>query len=228
MARKKQASTKHDELGDFNLKPLTQSQSDAIQDYKDGYNLLLTGYAGTGKTFLALGLGLYSLSQGEIKSICVFRSAVPSRNIGFLPGNEAEKIASYEKAIRKNFNKLLRRGDGYDILKTKGVVKFESTSFQRGETYDDTLVIVEEVQNLSWQEIDTLVTRLGKNSRIILAGDTRQTDLRDTGFYTMRKVIDKMKDDFSHIDFGVEDIVRSDFVKNWIISSSEVTNNPED
>lgn len=222
MARRR-ATHKNDELSEFNLKPLTQTQSEAIQEFREGMNLLLTGYAGTGKTYLACGLGLEALYQGDIRSINVFRSAVPSRNIGFLPGSEAEKIASYEKAIRKTFNNLLRRGDGYDILKNKGKITFESTSFQRGETYDKCLMIVEEVQNLSWTEIDTLVTRLGKGSRVILAGDTRQTDLRDTGFFKMQSVVEKMEDDFSHIRFGVDDIVRSDFVRNWIISSSEET-----
>src|SRR5690606_17745889 len=116
----------------FYFEPKTQTQSEAKQDYEVGYNLLLSGYAGTGKTFLAIALALQALREKKIKKIHIFRSAVASRDIGFLPGNESEKIAVYEKAIRNIFNQLLKRGDGYDILKNQELVTFNSTSFERG------------------------------------------------------------------------------------------------
>lgn len=231
MAREKRSSKMqqpHSELSNFSFAPLTQSQSEAHQDFTSGKNLLMTGYAGTGKTYLACAFALESLARKEVDRICIFRSAVPARNIGFLPGTEAEKIAVYEKHLRPIFNKLLNRGDGYEILKTKGIINFESTSFQRGMTYDRSVLFMEEIQNATWQEIDTLVTRAGKESRVILVGDTRQTDLRDSGFNTMRRVVSKLHSHFSHIDFQIEDIVRSDFVREWIIASSELNGKPLD
>lgn len=208
----------------LSFSPKTQTQAEASHGFDDGYNLVLSGYAGTGKTFLAIALALEALKNKEIKKIHIFRSAVASRNIGFLPGTEADKIAVYERAIRNIFNELLRRGDAYDILKNSGVVTFSSTSFERGVTYKDAIVIVDEVQNLSFEEIDTLVTRLHHSSRIILAGDLRQSDLSQskTGFSRMIRVVDKVTKYFRHYSFGIDDILRNDMIKSWIIASEEM------
>lgn len=222
---KKQAKKIHRSLFEnLNFEPLTQTQSEALYGFEDGYNLVLTGYAGTGKTYLAIALALKALSTKQIKKIHIFRSAVASRDIGFLPGTEADKIAVYEKAIRNIFNELLRRGDAYDILKNSGVVTFNSTSFERGVTYKDAIVIVDECQNLSFQEIDTLVTRLHSSSRIVLCGDTRQSDLAQSrsGFGQMVRVVEKVPKYFSHHSFGVDDILRNEMIKAWIIAVEEL------
>ena len=222
-ARKKKGMSTS-EFEHFKFDPKTQAQAEARNDFEDGKNLVLTGFAGTGKTYLAIALALQAYLDKEIERIVVFRSAVTSRDIGFLPGTEEEKMEVFEKAIRSNFNKLLHNGSAYDTLKQKGIVTFNSTSFERGTTYDHALVIVDEIQNLSFQEIDTLVTRLSSTSRIILCGDTRQTDLDlgKSGYYKMEKTVKKLSQFFSHIEFGVNDIVRGPLVKAWIVASSEL------
>lgn len=208
----------------FHYAPKTQTQAEATHDFNTGSNLVLSGYAGTGKTFIAIALALESLQKKEIKRIHVFRSAVASRDIGFLPGREDEKMSVYEKAIRNIFNQLLKRGDGYEILKNQDQVSFNSTSFERGVTYKDAIVIVEEVQNLTFHEIDTLVTRLHSSSRIILCGDTRQSDLpkSKSGFDKMKRVVCKLPQYFKHHEFGIDDIVRNDMIKAWIIAADEI------
>ena len=189
-----------------------------------GENLLLMGYTGTGKTFLAVSLGLELMQKGKIDQIVIFRSAVPSRDIGFMPGTEEEKMAVYEDAIREAVNTVAGRGDAYEIMKQKGQIKFLSTSFQRGMNYHKTLVIVDEVQNCTDKEIGTIVTRLCETSRIILCGDFRQTDTRpyESGFKAMVATIQKLPQHFSIIDFGIEDIIRSGLVRDWIIATEEL------
>ena len=233
MARKQHHSKKSSQsplFDNFRFSALTQTQAEAQYDFDDGKNLILTGYAGTGKTFIAIAFAIRALLEGNIQKIHIVRSAVSSRDIGFLPGTEEQKLEVYEKAIRKIFNKLLKRDDGYECLKHAGKVSFGSTSFERGLTYDDTCIIVDEFQNASFQELDTLVTRLSGSSRIIFCGDTRQSDLRATqsGFARFVRIAEKVEQYFSRFDFGVDDIVRSGLVKAWIIAAEDdaVKNNP--
>jgi phosphate starvation-inducible PhoH-like protein len=223
--RAKKASSHHEsEFDGLKFEPQSQTQAEARNDFEDeGKHLLLTGYAGTGKTYLAVALALKLLRDGEIKQIRVFRSAVSSREIGFLPGTEEEKLAVFEHAIRPIFNELMRRGDAYDLLKNKDMLVFESTSYQRGMNYKDTCLIVDEVQNLSWTEIDTLVTRLHDSSRIILMGDSRQADLRDSqsGFARMTRVVERILHRVAHHKFGIDDILRGGLVKDWIVATEK-------
>lgn len=209
----------------FNFEPMKQVQAEAQIDFENGKNLVLTGYAGTGKTFIAIAFALQALLRNEIRHIHIVRSAVSSRDIGHLPGSEADKLAVYEKAIRANFNKLLRRDDAYECLKNAGMVSFGSTSFERGMTYDKTCIIVDEFQNANWEELDTLVTRLGYGSKIIFAGDTRQSDMRSnrdpSGFHRFVRVAERCQHFFTRHEFGIDDIVRSPIVKAWIIASED-------
>lgn len=199
------------------LEPKTQTQAEVIFDFKDGKHLLLTGYAGTGKTYLAIAMGLEAIKRGYFKRLAVFRSAVATRNQGFLPGTEQDKMAVYEKALYQTFDKLLPIANPYQGLKELGLVNFCSTSFERGVTYDDTVIVVDECQNLTFEEINTLVTRVADTSRIILCGDVLQTDERNSGFKKAMKIIDQMDDHFSHHIFGIDDIVRGGLVRDWII-----------
>lgn len=222
MAKRKTSGV--NDLLAVSFNPATQAQSEAAYDFREGRNLLLTGYTGTGKTFLAIALGLELMQEGEIDQIVVFRSAVPSRDIGFMPGDETEKMSAYEEAIKEAVNTVARRGDAYEIMKQKGRIKFLSTSFQRGMNYRNTLVIIDEVQNCTDNEINTVVTRLSHNSRIILCGDFRQTDARghESGFKGMVATIQKLPQHFSVIDFGINDIIRSGLVRDWIIATEEL------
>ena len=140
-------------------------------------SFLLTGSAGSGKTFLAFYIALTELLEDRYERIIVVRSIVPSREIGFLPGDINEKISVYENPYRHICDELFPFGKSYDNLKKLEKITFAPTSFLRGNTFDNSIIIVDESQNLNFQELNTIVTRLGDNSKIIFCGDTRQNDL---------------------------------------------------
>ena len=206
------------------VKPLTENQRRTFDSYYSGQNLLLMGSAGTGKSFLSLYLGLNDLlkEDSEFKKLIIIRSAVPSRDIGFLPGTQKEKMKVYELPYKQIFNELLGRGDAYDILRNKGIVEFECTSFLRGITFNDALIIVDEFQSMTFHEIDTIVSRIGNNSKIIITGDSKQNDLinkkHDVSGLSHAVQIIKNISEFDIIEFDTNDIVRSGLVKSWILS----------
>lgn len=204
------------------IKPLTPNQEKAFNAYQQGYHLMLHGFAGTGKTFCALYLALKEVLTNDsiYNKIIIVRSVVPSRDMGFLPGSMKEKAAVYEEPYREICDSLFGRGDGYDILKMKGIVQFTTTSFLRGITFNNAIVILDESQNLSFQEADTVMTRMGDESRIVVCGDFRQTDLlkpHEREGITQLMAITKKINTFEHVEFMKEDIVRSGLVKSYII-----------
>jgi len=214
----------------FSLKeidPITQNQKIAFQQWNKGQNLLLHGLAGTGKSFISLYLALREIYNynSVYKHILIVRSVVPTRDMGFLPGSIKDKAKVYELPYQGICSDLFGRGDAYDILKTKHIVDFTTTSFIRGNTFHDTIVIVDEVNNLTFHELDSVITRLGNNCRIILCGDYRQSDLiynnDRSGLITFMGVLDMIKC-FSHIEFQIEDIVRSGLVKEYIIAKTKL------
>ena len=210
------------------IQPKTWSQQSTFDAYDEDKHLLLHGMAGTGKTFISLYLAFQELfyeNRAEYKDITVIRSVVPTRDIGFLPGKEQEKIGVYELPYKAICNELFGRGDAYDILKHKEIINFMCTSFIRGTTLNDTIVIVDEINNMNFHEIDSIITRLGENCRVIFCGDFRQSDLtrsyeRD-GIHNFMKVIDRLTD-FEHVEFIADDIVRSKLVKEYIIAREEL------
>jgi phosphate starvation-inducible protein PhoH and related proteins len=209
------------------IKPLTSNQDATFDAYQQGYNLMLHGYAGTGKTFCALYLALNEILSGksEYERIILIRSVVPSRDMGFLPGSIKEKIRVYEEPYKEICDDLLGRGDGYDILKMKRVVEFTTTSFLRGITFNNAIVIVDETNNMLMSELDTVMTRMGNNARVIFCGDYRQTDLNkphEREGITRFMEITKRISSFKHIEFQKEDIVRSSLVKAYIIMKAEL------
>jgi phosphate starvation-inducible protein PhoH len=209
------------------IKPLTPNQEKVFTAYKQGYHLMLHGFAGTGKTFCALYLALNEILTGNsvYTKIVIIRSVVPSRDMGFLPGSMKEKIQVYEEPYREICDSLFGRGDGYDILKMKGLVQFTTTSYLRGLTFNNSIVILDESQNLSFQECDTVLTRMGDESRIIICGDYRQTDLNKPhdkeGITQLSKIIDRINT-FQSVDFQKDDIGRSGLVKQYIIQKHEL------
>lgn len=212
--------TAHFELR--HIKPLTPNQEKAFNAYKTGYHLMLHGFAGTGKTFCALYLALNEILTNDsvYNKIIIVRSVVPSRDMGFLPGSMKEKIAVYEEPYREICDSLFGRGDGYDILKMKGIVQFTTTSFLRGITFNNAIVILDESQNLSFQEADTVMTRMGDESRLVVCGDFRQTDLvkpHEKEGITQLMAITRKINTFEHVEFMKEDIVRSGLVRSYII-----------
>jgi phosphate starvation-inducible protein PhoH len=207
------------------ITPLTDNQEAAFHANGSAKNLVLYGVAGTGKTFLASYFALSDLVAGHAKRIIIVRSAVTTRDQGFLPGTLQEKMAMYEAPYREVFAELCGgRRDVYDVLKKKDYLEFMSTSFIRGVTFDDAIIIVDEIQNLTDHEVNSVLTRVGKNTRVILCGDTRQNDLKMTGKKNQETgmpgllSVARAMNSFALVEFGVKDIVRSGFVKEYIIT----------
>lgn len=203
------------------IRPMTDAQEDVFESWDQGLHLCLHGVAGTGKTFLAMYKALDAVFDKHYNRVIIVRSVVPTRDMGFLPGNQKEKQRVYEQPYYAISNELFGRGDAYDILKGKGMIDFISTSFIRGVTLDNCVVIVDECQNMTFHELDSVITRLGENCRVVFCGDYRQTDLtRDIekkGLQDFMRVLDNMKV-FDTIEFHEEDIVRSALVKQYIIA----------
>lgn len=229
MSKKKKRLQNQQQQNHFSLRtisPLTLNQSSTFKAFEQGKHLLLHGVAGTGKTYISLYLALNEvLNKSRYKQIVIIRSVVPSRDMGFLPGTAKEKAKVYEDPYKMICDDLFSRGDGYEILKTKRLVDFNTTSFLRGVTFNDAIIIVDECQNMIGQELDTVMTRVGNNCRIVFCGDFRQTDLakheEKRGLLTFMNILDRMSC-FEKIEFGKEDIVRSALVKSYIVSKLEL------
>lgn len=203
------------------ITPLTENQRKVFDEYYNDQHLFLSGCAGTGKTFIASFLSLQEILTGMStrEKLYIVRSAVPTRQVGYLPGTLREKMEDYENPYAAIFEELFGRKDSYQQLKQKGKVEFISTSFLRGITFNDCIVLVDEDSNLNFHELDTLITRTGKNCRLIFCGDIRQCDFdgrkEKTGIPNFIKIIRNIKQ-FSIIEFGVNDVVRSGLVKSYI------------
>ena len=210
-----------------NVQPLTANQQNTFESWYQGQNLLLHGVAGTGKTFISLFLALEEIlaRNSTFNKIVIIRSVVPSRDMGFLPGNITEKTKIFEDPYQEICDDLFGRGDGYQILKLKQLVEFTTTSHLRGTTFRDSIVIVDECQNMIMSELDTVITRMGENSRIIFCGDFQQTDLQKNiekaGLQSFMNILEEIRS-FDKIEFGVEDIVRSGLVKEYILAKLEL------
>ena len=213
MSRKKQNVLDKNNFILTEIEPITKRQLEVFESNK---HLLLHGCAGTGKTFISLYLALDDIFKQEYNKIVIIRSAVPTREMGFMPGTEADKAKLYEYPYIGIFQELFSRGDDpYNQLKTKGVVTFTTTSYIRGITLNNCVIVVDEIQNMSFHELDSIITRIGKNCRIIFCGDTFQSDLKSSGIEDFMEILRDM-DEFDFVDFTIEDIVRSDLVKNYL------------
>jgi phosphate starvation-inducible protein PhoH len=215
----------HNAFSPKTIKPLTLNQARAMRSWYEGSDLVLHGLAGTGKTYLALALALQALTEHKCHKVVIMRSAVPTRDIGFMPGNEKEKLRVYEGPYSKIVSDLYGRGDAYDILKTKNQLEFTSTSFIRGLTLDDCIIIVDECQSMNYHELDSIVTRAGENTRILFCGDTYQSDLTKaadrSGLGHFMKVLAETGD-YEHVEFEEQDIVRSGKVKRYIVARNKL------
>mgnify|MGYP005818672075 CR=1 FL=1 len=235
MSNRKKVSKKMNGLDHtFKLKdiiPKTNAQTDVFDAWDEDYNILMHGVAGTGKTFIGMYLAFRKLLDcgcEPYQKIVIVRSCVQSREMGHLPGDPKEKMQEYELPYTAISSELFGRGDAYNILKTKNNIQFLSTSFLRGATFDNCIVIADEIQNYNFHELDTLITRVGPNCKLIMCGDYTQSDLRwddeRKGIHQFLDIIYSMEEDFEFIEFGVEDIVRSKLVKNYIQAKLKLEN----
>lgn len=213
-----------DDLNTF--PPLTDNQKKFYDAYRQGdYFIALHGVAGTGKTFIALYKAIEEVldKSNPFDKIIIVRSAVPSREVGHLPGDLDEKTQIYRQPYQQICHTLFGRADAYQRLEEQGYIDFISTSFIRGCTWDDAIIIVDECQNLTWEEINTCMTRVGYRSKIIFCGDYRQTDLnkKKNDLCGLNKFLDiaGLMNSHTRIEFTPEDIVRSSLVKDWIVAS---------
>lgn len=204
------------------IKALNPRQSAILSSKK---NLVNHGAAGTGKTYVALYKALQAVEQKKYDKVIVMRSAVPTRNIGFLPGSAADKTKIYEAPYQLLATQLYGRDDAYACLKKQKKIEFQTTSFIRGANLDNCFMIVDEFQNMNFHELDSIITRLGKNARIAFSGDAGQSDLENNGLHEFMEIIKRMPDLFDIIEFGVEDIVRSELVKRYLTEKYKLSNN---
>ena len=211
------------------IKPLTPSQEKVFDAFSKQKNLYLYGAAGTGKTFIAVYLALQEIlnEQSSYDKLYIVRSLVPTREIGFLPGDHDDKAELYQIPYQNMVRYMFKMPDDasfdmlYANLKAQETISFWSTSFLRGTTLDNSIVLVDESQNLNFHELDSIITRLGVNTKIIFAGDAAQTDLVKTnernGILDFMKIIQGM-DEFEMVEFGIQDIIRSGLVKSYLIN----------
>jgi phosphate starvation-inducible PhoH-like protein len=217
----KNSAVKQEELYEYH--PLTENQKKTYDAWDDGDNLALIGSAGTGKTFLAMYLALECITDkdNQYEKITLFRSVVPTRDMGYLPGTVGEKMEVFETPYKNIISEILGGDQPYKRLLHTHQFEFMTTSFIRGLTVDNSIIIVDEMQNLNFHELDSVMTRVGNNCRIIFCGDYHQSDFREgherEGIMKFMRIVEQMKN-FNVIQFGWEDIVRSDFVRDYIMT----------
>ncbi len=211
------------------VEPITDNQKVFFDEWDKGQMLYAYGVAGTGKTFIALYKALKDvLDEFTLyDKIYIVRSLVATREIGFLPGDHEDKSSLYQIPYKNMVQSMFEMPDDnsyemlYDNLKAQETISFWSTSFIRGTTLDNAIIIIDECQNLNFHELDSIITRVGQDSKIVFCGDAAQTDLlkvnERTGIMDFQRIIQNMNE-FSLIEFGIDDIVRSGLVKSYLIS----------
>ena len=217
----------------LDIEPITENQKKLFDSYAEGKQIVAYGTAGTGKTFISLYNALADVldETTPYERIYLVRSLVSTREIGFLPGDHEDKADIYQIPYKNMVKYMFQMPTDADFemlygnLKAQETIKFWSTSFIRGTTLDNAIVIVDEFQNLNFHELDSIITRVGENSRIMFCGDASQTDLVKTndrnGIHDFLNILRKMPS-FDIIEFGIDDIVRSGLVKEYIIAKLDI------
>lgn len=209
------------------VKPITESQRLLFESYYTGNNIIASGSAGSGKTYSAIYLALTSLLEegSKFKRIILVRSATATKNQGFLPGTLEEKQMPFEMPFRDIFDDFFTYSNSYDRMKEAGLVQFFSSSYVRGLNWNDSIIIVDEAQSATLHELDSIITRVGRNSRLIICGDIKQNDLiynknEPSGMKDLLRIAENVPG-LDVITFTTHDIVRSGFVKAWLIGKEE-------
>ena len=208
------------------IKPITDSQIEAYEQWEKGRNLILSGAAGSGKTFIALYLALQELIKNRKKRLVILRSVVPTRDIGFLPGTQEEKEAAYLTPYIGVISEIFKNNPTlFTSFLKNGTIEFLTTSYIRGITLKDAIVVVDEFQNCNFHELDSIITRIGKGSRVIFSGDYYQSDFTNRkekeGISEFLKIIESLKH-FKKIEFTWKDCVRSGMVRDYLMTKEKM------
>lgn len=208
------------------IKPITDSQIEAYEQWEKGRNLILSGAAGSGKTFIALYLALQELIKNRKKRLVILRSVVPTRDIGFLPGTQEEKEAAYLTPYIGVISEIFKNNPTlFTSFLKSGTIEFLTTSYIRGITLKDAIVVVDEFQNCNFHELDSIITRIGKGSRVIFSGDYYQSDFTNRkekeGISEFLKIIESLKH-FKKIEFTWKDCVRSGMVRDYLMTKEKM------
>lgn len=210
--------------------PLTPNQERIFKAWEEGKHMFIYGSAGTGKTFTALYNALRDALKDDpiYDQIYIVRSLVATREIGFLPGDLEDKTSMWQIPYKNMVKYMFELGSDeefemlYSGLRAQETIKFWSTSFLRGTTLDDSVIIIDEMQNLNFHELDSIITRVGEGSRIIFCGDGKQSDLRKQdergGIFDFMQILERMPNDFEMIEMTTDDIVRSGLVRNYLVT----------
>jgi phosphate starvation-inducible protein PhoH len=249
MARRRQPKDQQTEFGDstrqrktkkpinsdslINVEPLTDNQKKLFDSYASQKHIVAYGCAGTGKTFITLYNALREVldEKTPFEKIYLVRSLVATREIGFLPGSYEDKSDIYQIPYKNMVKYMFQMSTEsqfemlYGNIKSQETIKFWSTSFLRGTTLDNSIIIVDEFQNCTSHELDSIITRVGENSKIMFCGDASQSDLIKTnernGIVDFMSILRKMPS-FDIIEFGIEDVIRSGLVKEYLIAKHEL------
>ena len=215
------------------IEPLTDNQKLLYKAYEENQNIVAYGCAGTGKTFITLYNALQDVldERSPYEKIYIVRSLVATREIGFLPGDHEDKSSLYQIPYKNMVKYMFEMPDDasfemlYGNLKLQGTISFWSTSFIRGNTLDNAIIIVDEFANLNGHELDSIITRVGENSKIMFCGDATQSDLikmsERNGIVDFMKIIRNMPS-FEIIEFGIDDVVRSGLVREYLTAKYEL------
>ena len=214
------------------IEPLTDNQRVFFDSYKEDKNLVAYGCAGTGKTFITLYNALMDVldPKSPYEKIYIVRSLVATREIGFLPGDHDDKSYLYQIPYKHMVKYMFQMPDDasfdmlYGNLKAQDTIDFWSTSFIRGTTFDRAIIIVDEFQNLNFHELDSMITRVGQDSKIMFCGDFSQSDLSKlnerNGLMDFLQILHEMKE-FNCTEFNIGDIVRSGLVRSYLIAKTK-------
>ena len=216
------------------VKPLTANQGRIFKAWEEGKHMFIYGAAGTGKTFTVLYNALKDCLKDDptYDSVYMVRSLVATREIGFLPGSHDDKADIYQIPYKNMVKYMFELGTDeefdmlYGALKAQETIKFWSTSFLRGVTLDNAVIVIDEMQNLNFHELDSIITRVGENSRIIFCGDGKQSDLTKDyergGIHDFMRILERMEQDFELIEMTTDDIVRSGLVRNYLVTKDQL------
>ena len=228
MSKRKAMYITHHSL--IKVEPIGPAQEKLVEAYDNGQNIFGYGVAGSGKTFVLLYKAFKEVldKRSPYEKVVLIRSLLPSRDVGFLPGTIEEKSDLYQDPYRILVRYMFEMASDadfaqlYDKLVAQGSLDFISTSFLRGQTFDRSIIICDEFQNMEFHELDTLITRVGQDSKIMFAGDTAQSDLRNgkkDGHWRFQQIVETMSE-FTSVEFDFGDIVRSGLVRNYLIAKT--------